>query len=176
MYSVKKVPTFYLCHLIFHLLKEVYVSRTSNNQTLSSKHDHLPKIFFDNLLHCKFVRSLRIYKEALALSVKRINFISSIRVKAGLWKVGFVAIYMNFSTFANHSSKSKVPNEMVMCKFIVIKDINEQMIIVDKAASDIRVWKAFVNHCVIVDSKYFINVDFIFFNLFFCSGHFFEVS
>ncbi len=59
---------------------------------------------------------------------------------------------MDFATFSNHPSESKVPYKVEMSKFVVVKDVNENMIIVDEATGDVRFWEAFVNHGVIIDA------------------------
>tara|TARA_B110000285_G_C15139135_1_gene629425 strand:+ start:3755 stop:3988 length:234 start_codon:yes stop_codon:yes gene_type:complete len=63
-----------------------------------------------------------------------------------------------------------------MSKFVVVKDVNEDLIIVDEAACGIRLWKALIDHCVIVYPKNFVKINLIFENFFFSSGHFFKVS
>lgn len=50
------------------------------------------------------------------------------------------------------------------------------MVVIYKAAGDIRLWEAFIGHCVVVYPKNFIYINFIFKYFFFCSGFFLEVS
>ena len=50
------------------------------------------------------------------------------------------------------------------------------MVDIYKAAGDIRLWKAFIGHCVVIYPKNFININLIFKYFFFCSGFFLKVS
>ena len=68
--GVEKLPLLFLRHDVNHLLKEIDVSGASNDQTLTSKQDHLSQVFFRNLLHREFAWFIWINKKCLALPVK----------------------------------------------------------------------------------------------------------
>jgi hypothetical protein len=61
-------------------------------------------------------------------------------------------------------------------EFVIVKDVNEDMVIVHETAGDVRLWEALVSHSVVVYSQNFIDINFIFKYFFFCSGRFFEIS
>jgi hypothetical protein len=96
---------------------------------------------------------LRFDKKAFALSVERIDFVPGLGVEAREWKVRFRADHFLFSTFAHNSSASNVPNEMIMGQLIIVKDINKNLIVSNKATSNIWFWKAFIYHRIVIDSK-----------------------
>ena len=176
MNSVKTFPAFSLCHFIHYLLEEIDCSRTSNYQAFTSEHNHLTKIFINNLLHSELIWCLRTDEEALTLSVERVDFLPFFREKACIREVRFIAFHMYFSSFSYHSSKTQIPDKMIMAKFVIIKDVNENMVVIYKATCDIGIRKTFISHCVVVDAKNFIDIYFIFKNFFFSSGNLFEVS
>jgi len=56
-----------------------------------------------------------------------------------------------------------------MRQFKIIKDINENFIVSDETTRDVWFWKTFVDHSEVVDSKKFIESDFVVCNFFVCS-------
>lgn len=104
--GVEKLPLFFFGHVINDLFKEIDVARASDDQTFATKHYHLPKIFINNLLHCKLIRFIWVHKKCLPLSVKRVNHVSCLTVEAVVWEVGSRAIHSYFATLAQNSSLS----------------------------------------------------------------------
>ena len=113
--SMKEFPTFNFCHCVDHLLEEIYVTRTSNDETFASEHDHLPQVFFDNLFYFELTWIIRINIISLSLSIKTVNFISCFAVKTFIRKVFDVALNNITMDFSNYFSCPNVDNQMVMC-------------------------------------------------------------
>jgi hypothetical protein len=173
---VKQLPTFNFTHYIYDLLEKINVAGTSDDETFSTEHYHLAKVFFNNFLKAKLVRFIRFDEEAFSLSVEGIDFVSCFGVKAGIWEVSFVGSHSLFTTFAHNSSISNIPEEMIMGQLIIIKEINKNFIISLKATGNIRFWKTFIYHCKVIDSKKSIYVKFILFDFFLCSVFFSKCS
>ena len=54
---------------------------------------------------------------------------------------------------------------MVVSSGVVVKEIDEDFVFSDKVASDKWILKVLIRHCVVVQTKHFVNVDFILPNL-----------
>lgn len=54
---------------------------------------------------------------------------------------------------------------MVVSSGVVVKEIDEDFVFSDKVASDKRILEILIRHCVVVQTKHFVNVYFILPNL-----------
>ena len=54
---------------------------------------------------------------------------------------------------------------MVVSSGVVVKEIDEDFVFSDKVARDKWILKVLIRHCVVVQTKHFVNVDFILPNL-----------
>jgi len=73
---MEQLPALILCHCVYNLLEEINIAGTSDNQTFSAEHDHLPEILINDFLETKLVWLIRFDHKEFALSVERIDFIS----------------------------------------------------------------------------------------------------
>ena len=101
---VKQLPAFYTSHFINNLLKEVNVSRTSDDQAFTSKHYHLSQVFLDDCFHGIFRWVFWIYVEDLTLSVERVDHISLDTVERLVRELLNVAIQHMARHFSNDLS------------------------------------------------------------------------
>ena len=98
-----------------------------------------------------------LYRESLALSVKREYFIPLIIIKALVRKVLHIAIlfwelkhYRLTILISYHLLPQLVPNEMIMGQTIIVEEIDEYKMVLDEAARDEGVVEPGVRHCVVI--------------------------
>jgi hypothetical protein len=115
----------------------------------------------------------------MPLPIKGVNLIFLIIIKTLLGEILVVAIDLNLdwgvmvhlhSFFvvlgsAHHLIISKVPNKMVVGLCVVMEKVHEQAVLRDPAAGDRRIHKVLVEHGVVIDAAYLVDLDLRLLNL-----------
>jgi hypothetical protein len=76
--------------------------------------------------------------------------LSGFAEKALIRKILKITIDGHASNFALNSSFGAVPEAMIVCSRVVMKNTNENGRIIDEATSSKRVWEFFICHRVII--------------------------
>lgn len=62
-----------------------------------------------------------------------------------------------------------IVKEMVMAECVRVKQVHIDYIVINKGASDKRLWKIVDRHCIIINIEYIIDIKLFLFNLFLSS-------
>ena len=149
---MEQFPTFNFCHFVDDLLKEINVAGTTYDETFSSEHYHLSKVFFYYLFHFELTSIICINTKSLPLSIKTVNLISGVAIETFVWKVLDVTLDNIAADFSDNFSFSNIYNDVVVGSRIVVKNVHENFIIADKAAGAEWFWKHLIAHGVIIES------------------------
>jgi hypothetical protein len=149
---MEQFPRFNFSHFVDDLLKEINVAGTTYDETFSSEHYHLSEIFFYYLFHFELTSIICINTKSLPLSIKTVNLISSVAVETFVWKVLDVTFYNMAADLSDDFSFSNINNDVVVGTRIVVKNVHEDFIFVDKAAGAEWFWKHLITHSVIIET------------------------
>jgi len=123
----------------------------------------------NNCFDCEFRSVFGIDVKDLSLSVERINHVSLDTVKRLVWELFQIAIQHMARNLSYDLSFVDVYDHMVVCSCVIMKNIDENLIIIDPAAISKRIRKHFVAHRRVIIANHLIDIYFVFFYLLLCS-------
>lgn len=98
------------------------------------------------------------YLEALALPIERIDLIQVRVVEALVREVLAVAVKFNLAKTDNFSFVY-IEKKVIVGDAVVMKEVDEEQVIMDPRACDEGVWKVLDWHGVVVDVQSFVDVE-----------------
>lgn len=108
----------------------------------------------------------------MALSIKGIDFVRLIAVKALVRKVLQVAINFMMYNIANNSSFFIIPDKVKMISGVIVKQIDIYCRILYKATGNIRIWEHFITYGIVINAQKLIHFDLLVLDLHLISTHF----
>ena len=99
------------------------------------------------------------------MSVKRVNFIIFIIVKAFVGEIFEIGIHFYLNLGANDFFFLDVIHEMIVHQVIIAEKIYENPVVIYKAACYQGIIKSFKRNGIVIETKFFVNVELICFDL-----------
>lgn len=124
----------------------------SGYQDLIINHVHLAKVSNTELLHEVILIITNVNEECLSLSKEAVNFLICFIEETMVREIKRVTIHLYFNRWSHYLILRNVKNELPKCLSCVVKETNEDLLVINKAGVDQWICKSKKCSCRVIYS------------------------
>lgn len=145
-------PFSFLEIFIMNQLEKWNVGWGSASEGFVEDQEHLAQVEISDLVQLVLLRVVCLDDECLALPVEGVDLVLFVIIETFVWEVSLGWFQLKAHNFSYKFFQFEVEEEMVMCQWMVVKQVNEKHIVIDEAAVYKWVWEVLNCHGPIIDS------------------------